>query len=432
MASIYARGNRLWGAIGKGKARRSIRTDFVVGQEEEARAAAELVEKKIANGVLQAADLGPLTVAGYAKRWIAERRARGVGSVDHDEVRIERYITPRLGSMKVADVRPRHVRDLVRELGLRCGSADDQLAPRTVRHIYATLRTMFNDATADEVVAATPCVLKRGDLPKKIDKDPTWRAQAAFTREEVEQLISDERVPEDRRVYYAVIFLTGMRPDEALVRRWRDYEPEVEPLGKLLVASAWDRGRKVEKAVKTERPREVPVHQTLARVLATWRLHGWRLMLGQPARPDDFTIPSRQGKVRNISATLKRFHEDLDRLGMRRRRQYDARRTLVSLARGDGASKDILRWATHGPTGDIVDAYTSMPWAALCGEIAKLRIGLREGKVLPLRQTGAVSSSAATSAATDAARQNETPASAVACGGSKWRGVGDSNPWPPA
>jgi hypothetical protein len=156
--------------------------------------------------------------------------------------------------MKMADVRPRHVRELVRELRLRCGPGVDQLAPRTVRHIYATTRTMFNDAVADEHLPATPCVLKRGELPKEIDKDPTWRA---------------------------------------------------------------------------------------------------------------------------------------------------------------GALKDNLRFATHGPTGDIMDVDTSMPWPALCAEIAKLRIELREGKVIPLRQTGTLAGGSvdpATSPATSNEPENESPA----------------------
>jgi hypothetical protein len=45
-----------------------------------------------------------------------------------------------------------------------------------------------------------------GELPPKEDKDPLWRAGAVFTQAEVEQLIGDERVPEDRRVPYAVLF----------------------------------------------------------------------------------------------------------------------------------------------------------------------------------------------------------------------------------
>ncbi len=47
-------------------------------------------------------------------------------------------------------------------------------------------------AVADELIESNPCAIKRGELPAKIDKDPTWRSAAVFTREEVEQLIYAE------------------------------------------------------------------------------------------------------------------------------------------------------------------------------------------------------------------------------------------------
>jgi len=81
---------------------------------------------------------------------------------------------------------------------------------------------------------------------------------------------------------------------------------------------------------------------------------------------------------------LHKFYEDLERIGLRRRRQYDSRRTFISLAQADGARKDILRWVTHGPEGDIVSLYTTLPWATLCEEVAKLKIGLREGRLIAL------------------------------------------------
>jgi len=62
--------------------------------------------------------------------------------------------------------------------------------------------------------------------------------------------------------------------------------------------------------------------------------------------------------------TLPMFHQDCDRVGLRRRRQYDSRRTFISLSQADRARKDILRWVTHGATGDIVDLYTTLPWGA--------------------------------------------------------------------
>jgi hypothetical protein len=48
----------------------------------------------------------------------------------------------------------------------------------------------------------------------------------------------------------------------------------------------------------------------------------------------------------------------------------------------DGARRDLLETVTHGPRGDIVSVYTTFPWPALCEEVAKLRLELREGVVL--------------------------------------------------
>jgi integrase len=224
-----------------------------------------------------------------------------------------------------------------------------------------------------------PCVLKRGELPEKLDKDPTWRAKAVFTRDEIVQVITDLRVPEDRRVMYSLIFLAGgLRFGEAAARRWRDYDPDCEPLGRLAVHTSFNVKTQEEKEVKTKRPRDVPVHPTLAMLLDSWRREGWERMAGRSPEPHDLIVPSRRGVHRNVNHMLKRFHQDLERLGLRRRRQHDLRRTFISLCRADGARMEILRWVTHGPSADIMDDYTSLPWESLCAEVAKLRIRLAE------------------------------------------------------
>ena len=105
-----------------------------------------------------------------------------------------------------------------------------------------------------------------------------------------------------------------------------------------------------------------------------------------PLKLEALIIPSPNGEHRTTDQTLPMFHQDCDRVGLRRRRQYDSRRTFISLSQADRARKDILRWVTHGATGDIVDLYTTLPWAALCAEVEKLRIELREDRVLEFRQ----------------------------------------------
>src|SRR5450631_664285 len=47
-------------------------------------------------------------------------------------------------------------------------------------------------------------------------------------------------------------------------------------------------------------------------------------------------------------------------------------------------ANDLVETVTHGPRGDIVSVYTTFPWPALCAEIAKLKIELREGELLTL------------------------------------------------
>src|SRR5262249_38505465 len=139
------------------------------------------------------------------------------------------HALPHIGDMQLSEVRPRHIREIVRAL-----VDEGKLSPRTIRHVYGTLRTMFQCAIADEkLTGANPCSLQRGDLPKKVDKGPSWRATAVFSRTEVEAIISDERIPLDRRVMYAGLALTGERWGEWAARTWRDYDRSQEPLGRL-------------------------------------------------------------------------------------------------------------------------------------------------------------------------------------------------------
>ena len=77
---------------------------------------------------------------------------------------------------------------------------------------------------------------------------------------------------------------------------------------------------------------------------------------------------------------------------MRHRRGHDLRRTLISLARADGARVDILELCTHTPKGSsAIDLYTTFPWQSLCEEVAKLKVHRRSGRgdVVQLRTAAA-------------------------------------------
>ena len=132
------------------------------------------------------------------------------------------------------------------------------------------------------------------------------------------------------------------------------------------------------KTTKTSVDHLVPVHPVLAKVLAEWRLHGWRARHGSKPTGNDLIVPTINGTQRDVRKTREDFVEDLDGLGLRRRRQYDARRTFTSLALDGGASKDIVKWITHPRPADVFDLYVTPSWKALCDAV-QLHPGRAEG-----------------------------------------------------
>jgi len=128
----------------------------------------------------------------------------------------------------------------------------------------------------------------------------------------------------------------------------------------------------------------MPVHSTLAAMLAEWKLQGWAEMMGRAPKPDDLIIPSRMGEMRSRHHSRNKLLDDLKRLGMRPRRGHDLRRTFITLARVDGARADLLQMVTHNPSKTILNIYTSMPWPSLCAEVAKLSVQRRKGDLVML------------------------------------------------
>ncbi len=370
---IYRRGSKLWMGFthpvtGKEE---QLPTGLPVGQEKKAaKVRDDLIARIEAGAEFGEQIVGTITVAKYAKAWIDERKKGTVSTWKDDDARLKRYILPVIGHLPLQEVRPRAVRGIVKKL------KSTGLAPRTIRNIYGTMRVLFNDAVAEELIDSSPCVLKRRELPKNKDKDPTWRKGAVFDRSEFIALITSELIPIDRRVMYAILGLGGLRFGEASALCWRDYDANMAPLGRLSVAVSFNTDKRMVKELKTETPRQVPVHPILAQILAAWASSGWPVIGGRAPTPDDLIVPSRRMVHRSRHHMLTKLYEDLEKLGLRRRRLHDLRRTFISLARADGARKDLLEVITHGPRGNIVDVYTEFPWAFLCDEVSKLTLNV--------------------------------------------------------
>ncbi len=311
---------------------------------------------------------GSTTLANYVDGWLQARRVRGVRTVADDETRLRMHVVPLIGAKRLDNVTRKDILDVVDRL--RSGG---RLAPKTIRNVYGTLRTLFRDALLEELVTIDPCVLPRGALPspREVSSSAARRKPSVFSRGEIRLLLTDERVPADRRMLYALLFLTGMRHGEAVGRRWRDLDESAVPLGAMTVATQYR-----DEPLKTKTPRVVPVHPVLAELLTAWKRSGFKRFFLREPRPEDFIVPSRTWKCRISGTSHKGLQDDCKAIAIPGRRVHDTRHTFISLARRDGARKDVLERITHNAVGDIVDRYTTFDWAPLCDAVASLRLSL--------------------------------------------------------
>jgi integrase len=101
-------------------------------------------------------EIKPKTLAGY--RWL-----------------VNRYVVPRLGSMRMQTVRPSHLSVMYRDL-LDGGGRDGRaLSRRTVDAVHAVLRKAFNDAVVSEqILESNPVLRAKRPRSAKVEADPVW------------------------------------------------------------------------------------------------------------------------------------------------------------------------------------------------------------------------------------------------------------------
>jgi integrase len=183
---------------------------------------------EIAQGNVKATNA--LTLEDFGEQWLSRMSIR---SAKTRRMLWRRHVlgTP-LASMALVDIRRRHLRYFVETLSRKHkmiqakGSArpvvesQQRLSPGTVNQVCSLVRTLFNVAVADEVLAVSPCSGTGFKIPGVASQgeDPwTW-----LSLEEIAQLLECPRLPMWARLRYATAIYTGLRQGELWGLRWRD------------------------------------------------------------------------------------------------------------------------------------------------------------------------------------------------------------------
>lgn len=312
--------------------------------------------------------------------------SRTYESAEKDRRRVKVYLSASpIADVRVCALKPTHALALITFLKEQPSRRGGTLGASAVRSIFDVCQRAIDVAVVKELLASNPFRLGpvRAELPRKRHKDPKARKGWWFRREEVEALISDPRIELDRRVMYAMLFLTGMRFGELGALRFGDWDRAARPLTRITIALAIKSVTKTEGTTKTEAEKQVPVHPVLEAILAEWFERGWARYMGRAPTAEDYVIPSmrgrRKGRPRNGSTANRAFRDDCVLLGLRSRHMYCARHTFITLTQEAGGDGTVLRWITHAPPSTAYDGYSREQWSSLCRELGKLLIQIPEG-----------------------------------------------------
>ena len=126
--------------------------------------------------------------------------------------------------------------------------------------------------------------------------------------------------------------------------------------------------------------------------LAAVALERWPRLMCRHPRPEDFVVPRpyRFGPRPTVahhteqSLGVKTVRYYAERVGVddTGRDFHSFRRAMITLARTDGASKDVLERVTHNAAGEVIDGYTTyFAWEALCEAVSAIRLAPLRGVV---------------------------------------------------
>ena len=167
-----------------------------------------------------------LTVGEYLNTWV-NAHARKIKPTTLNRYRelIDNYLVPRLGTIKLQDLRPLHVEQFYNSMADLPGKSGRKLSPRTASQAGAILKTALKQAVeVENLITVNPA--SRVRLPKSNSNTPT-----PFTLNELKQFLT---VASSHRLYFffRLSAYTGARRGELLALRWSDFDGKTITISK--------------------------------------------------------------------------------------------------------------------------------------------------------------------------------------------------------
>lgn len=232
-------------------------------------------------------------VEAYWRPYLDRKNVKPSTRMGYESV-LERHILRILGDVRLTDIAPLHVEDLLR------AKLESGLSPKTVRNLIGLLQSLFSLAVDNDLIPRSPVRDKHKPAVQRREK-PVWTAK------QIRAIV--EAVPRPYRAFFVCAALTGARLGELLGLQWKQVDLDGRKL--RIQQSLWQGqllSPKTPGSVRT-----VAFGDVLAETLTQHRLDS------QHTGPDDFVFCKADGSPLHPDVLRKDvLYPALDRLGVPR------------------------------------------------------------------------------------------------------------------
>jgi integrase len=154
-------------------------------------------------------------VRDYLTEWLDGHEASVKrGTIAGYRADVERYISPRIGGLRLQSLRPAIISKFYRDLATHGGEDGRPLSPSTVAHVHRTLRKALTDAVqVEQLLATNPA--ERAKLPRTRRGEPgtIWTPSQLAT-------FLEQAATHRLFAFFRLAAYTGARRGELLALRW--------------------------------------------------------------------------------------------------------------------------------------------------------------------------------------------------------------------
>ncbi len=292
------------------------------------------------------------TIAWLGRKWIAWRESlRGIqwesATVSNNRSHVNRQFIPGIGKLTVSEATPLALAAFIRGLGG---------APNSKRNAYRSLVAMFDDAIDNKWIDLefNPARAKtvQNAVPDAMTKAQEVLADTRFSLEQCQRLVSDPRVPFERRVKYVCALTMVARDGEVqgLSLGAIDFEAGTVRIYQTAKIRRYASDKSTGKPKTQKSRRLIPLHPVAKAALQDW------IREVQVEGPDAPLFPGRDRDSYTRLRAAERLRKDLRMIGIRdsvngvNYQFHHLRHTALNLLREagvDSAVRDYL--AGHSP-----------------------------------------------------------------------------------